>query len=227
MTRALEYRAPHAPDTQHRHPRRPPPGRILLRYYDRVDQISIETKSRNDFVSEVDRSAEAAIIQELRAKFPDHAILAEEGGAQGEGDFQWIIDPLDGTTNYLHGFPQFSISIALRHRGQPEQAVVYDPLREELFTASPRPRGPAQRPPPAGEQPPWAGGGADRDRLPLPGPAPHRRLSGDVQGHAGGHRRAAPPGLRGAGFRLCGGRAHWTASGSSGSPPGTSPPGPC
>jgi myo-inositol-1(or 4)-monophosphatase len=111
-------------------------GRILLRYYDRADQISVQTKSRNDFVSEVDRSAEAAIIQELRARFPDHAILAEESGSQGEGEFQWIIDPLDGTTNYLHGFPQFSVSIALRHKDKLEQAVVYDPLREELFTAS-------------------------------------------------------------------------------------------
>jgi len=111
-------------------------GRVLLRYFDRVDQLAVESKRRNDFVSEVDRSAEAAIIQELRGKFPDHAILAEESGAQGAGDFEWIIDPLDGTTNYLHGFPQFSVSIALRHRGRLEQAVVYDPLREEMFTAS-------------------------------------------------------------------------------------------
>jgi myo-inositol-1(or 4)-monophosphatase len=111
-------------------------GRVLLRYFDRVDQLAVESKRRNDFVSEVDRSAEAAIIQELRGKFPDHAILAEESGAQGTSEFEWIIDPLDGTTNYLHGFPQFSVSIALRHRGRLEQAVVYDPLREEMFTAS-------------------------------------------------------------------------------------------
>ena len=111
-------------------------GRVLLRYFDRVDQIQVQTKSRNDFVSEVDRSAEAVIIQELRSKFPGHAILAEESGSQGKGDYQWIIDPLDGTTNYLHGFPQFSVSIALRHRGQMECGVVYDPLREEMFTAA-------------------------------------------------------------------------------------------
>lgn len=111
-------------------------GRILLRYYERADQISVQAKSRNDFVSEVDRSAEAAIIQELRARFPDHAILAEESGSQGESELEWIIDPLDGTTNYLHGFPQFSVSIALRHKDKLEQAVVYDPLREEMFTAS-------------------------------------------------------------------------------------------
>jgi myo-inositol-1(or 4)-monophosphatase len=111
-------------------------GRILLRFSDRVDQLHVQTKSRNDFVSEVDRNAEEAIVRELRGKFPDHAILAEEGGAQGRGDYQWIIDPLDGTTNYLHGFPQYSVSIALRHRGQLECAVVYDPLREEMFTAA-------------------------------------------------------------------------------------------
>ncbi|MCB2262885.1 MAG: inositol monophosphatase [Candidatus Thiosymbion ectosymbiont of Robbea hypermnestra] len=111
-------------------------GRILLRYQDRIDQIDVASKRRNDFVSEVDQSAEQAIIRELRGKYPDHAILAEESGEHQGGDFQWVIDPLDGTTNYLHGFPQFSISIALKYRNRLEQAVVYDPLREELFTAS-------------------------------------------------------------------------------------------
>lgn len=113
-------------------------GRILMRYYERTEQLSVETKSRNDFVSEVDRAAEAAIVQELRGKFPDHAILGEEGGQQGgrSTEFEWLIDPLDGTTNYLHGFPQFSISIAMKYRGQLEHGVVYDPLREELYTAT-------------------------------------------------------------------------------------------
>jgi myo-inositol-1(or 4)-monophosphatase len=111
-------------------------GRILLRYFEHTDQVSVVSKSRNDFVSEVDRSAEAAIIQELRGKFPSHAILAEESGVHKGSDYEWVIDPLDGTTNYLHGFPQFSVSIALKHRGRLEQAVVYDPLREEMFTAS-------------------------------------------------------------------------------------------
>ena len=111
-------------------------GRVLLRYFERTDRVAVDTKSRNDFVTDVDRAAEAAIIQELRARFPDHAILAEESGRHPGGDFEWIIDPLDGTTNYLHGFPQFSVSIALKYRGRLEQAVVYDPLREELFTAS-------------------------------------------------------------------------------------------
>ncbi len=112
-------------------------GKLLLRYSDRIDQISFESKSRNDFVSDMDRAAEATIIQELRSRFPDHAILAEESGEQtGKSDFQWIIDPLDGTTNYLHGFPQFAVSIALKHKDQLECGVVYDPLREELFTAA-------------------------------------------------------------------------------------------
>ncbi|MBK1693906.1 inositol monophosphatase [Chromatium weissei] len=112
-------------------------GKLLMRYSDRLDQIQVESKSRNDFVSDMDRAAEATIIQELRNRFPDHAILAEESGEQnGNSEYQWIIDPLDGTTNYLHGFPQFSISIALKYRGQLECGVVYDPMREELFTAA-------------------------------------------------------------------------------------------
>lgn len=111
-------------------------GRILLRNFERVDPLSITRKDNNDFVSEVDRSAEQAIIRELRSKYPDHAILAEESGAQGASPYRWIIDPLDGTTNYLHCFPHFCISIALMVRERIEHAVVYDPLREELFTAT-------------------------------------------------------------------------------------------
>jgi myo-inositol-1(or 4)-monophosphatase len=113
-------------------------GRILMRSYERIEELTVETKSPNDFVSEVDRGAEAAIVQELRSKFPDHAILGEEGGQQGgrSTEFEWLVDPLDGTTNYLHGFPQFSISIAMKYRGQLEHGLVYDPLREELFTAT-------------------------------------------------------------------------------------------
>ncbi|NCA68627.1 MAG: inositol monophosphatase [Sphingobacteriia bacterium] len=111
-------------------------GKLLLRYVDRIDTLKIESKGRNDFVSDIDRAAEAVIVQELRARFPDHAILGEEGGAQGRGDHRWIIDPLDGTTNYLHGFPQFAVSIALLYKNELECGVVYDPLREELYTAA-------------------------------------------------------------------------------------------
>jgi myo-inositol-1(or 4)-monophosphatase len=93
-------------------------------------------KRHNDFVTEVDKAAEAAIIDTLRHAYPDHAILAEESGRHGQADFLWIIDPLDGTTNFIHGFPQFSVSIALQHKGMLTQAVIYDPWKNELFTAS-------------------------------------------------------------------------------------------
>ncbi|MDA8328554.1 MAG: inositol monophosphatase family protein [Betaproteobacteria bacterium] len=101
-----------------------------------LDQLTVLTKQHNDFVSEVDRAAEAAIIETLLEAYPDHAILAEESGRQGSSDFQWIIDPLDGTTNFIHGFPQYSVSIALAVKGQLDQAVVYDPTRNDLFIAS-------------------------------------------------------------------------------------------
>jgi len=111
-------------------------GGVLLRNFEHVDPLSITSKGLNDFVSEVDKRAEQAIIEVLRDKYPHHRILAEESGSQRGDDYQWVIDPLDGTTNYLHGLPQFSISIALKHKGRLEHALVYDPLREEMFTAS-------------------------------------------------------------------------------------------
>jgi len=111
-------------------------GKILLRYFEQFDSVRVSTKGVNDFVSEVDRSSESAIVEVIRSKYPHHGILAEEGGSQPGDDYQWIIDPLDGTTNYLHGFPQFSVSIAVRYRGRLEHALVYDPLREEMFSAS-------------------------------------------------------------------------------------------
>lgn len=111
-------------------------GDIIVRHLDRVQDLRVDTKSRNEFVTEVDRMAEAAILDILRKYYPTHAILAEESGVQAGDNYQWIIDPLDGTTNFIHGFPQFAVSIALRHEGRIEQAVVYDPLRQELFTAS-------------------------------------------------------------------------------------------
>jgi myo-inositol-1(or 4)-monophosphatase len=111
-------------------------GNIIVQNMDKVDQLAVKTKNRNDFVTEIDQKAEQVIIDILRKAYPDHGILAEESGQSGNDEFQWIIDPLDGTTNYLHGFPQFSVSIALRHKGRLEQGVVYDPLRQELFTAT-------------------------------------------------------------------------------------------
>ena len=113
-------------------------GDVIVRYVDRLDTLTIRTKEHNDFVSEVDKQAEDEIIQAIRAAYPDHAILGEESGAlAGRGaDYSWIIDPLDGTTNFLHGFPVFSVSIAVKHRDRLEHGVVYDPLRNELFTAT-------------------------------------------------------------------------------------------
>lgn len=110
-------------------------GKLLLNYFNRMDQVEVQEKQANDFVTEVDRASEQIIINAIKKAYPDHAILAEESGRHAGNDFLWIIDPLDGTTNYLHGFPQFSISIALQHRGQLEAAVVYDPLRDETFSA--------------------------------------------------------------------------------------------
>ncbi len=111
-------------------------GRIITRHYERTDTLQIHEKGRNDFVTEVDKQAEKIIINELRSKYPNHGILAEESGSHKGDEFQWIIDPLDGTTNYLHGIPQFAISIALTHRKRLEHGIIYDPLREELYIAS-------------------------------------------------------------------------------------------
>lgn len=105
-----------------------------------IDRIKVTEKQHNDFVTEVDHAAEQAIIEVLKTAYPDHAILAEESGASAnlhdENENVWIIDPLDGTTNFIHGFPQYCVSIALQQRGMITQAVVYDPTRNELFTAS-------------------------------------------------------------------------------------------
>ena len=111
-------------------------GNVILRYMNRIDGLNIVEKQQMDFVSEVDKLAEAEIIKELRRAYPDHAILGEESGAIGKGPLQWVIDPLDGTHNYLRGIPHFSVSIALLEKGVPMHGVVFDPLRDELFTAS-------------------------------------------------------------------------------------------
>lgn len=111
-------------------------GSVIMRHLDRLERVVIETKGPNDFVTEVDRMAEAEIIGVLRSAYPNHAILGEESGSHAGNDYRWIIDPLDGTTNFLHGLPQFSVSVALQHRDRLDQAVVFDPFRNELFTAS-------------------------------------------------------------------------------------------
>jgi myo-inositol-1(or 4)-monophosphatase len=111
-------------------------GDLIVRHMDRLDELTVTSKNPNDFVSEVDRQAEETIIRILHRAYPDHGFLAEEGGETAGNDYLWIIDPLDGTTNFLHGFPSFAVSIGLRHKGKLEQAVVYDPLQQEMFTAS-------------------------------------------------------------------------------------------
>ncbi|QDX79848.1 inositol monophosphatase [Denitratisoma sp. DHT3] len=111
-------------------------GQIINRASLDLDQIKVGVKQQNDFVTEVDRAAEAAIIDIIREAYPEHGILAEESGATGDSEYQWIIDPLDGTTNFIHGFPQYAVSIALAQRGMVIHGVVFDPSRNELFTAS-------------------------------------------------------------------------------------------
>jgi myo-inositol-1(or 4)-monophosphatase len=99
--------------------------------------FEVRAKQQNDFVTRVDHAAEEAILEIVRKSYPDHAVLAEESGAAaGAAEYQWIIDPLDGTTNFIHGFPQYCVSIAVRHRDVLAHGVIYDPNRNELFTAS-------------------------------------------------------------------------------------------
>jgi myo-inositol-1(or 4)-monophosphatase len=111
-------------------------GDLIVRSLSRLDSIKVDTKGRNDFVTEVDRKAEAEIIATVRKSHPDHAFFAEESGRSGTGEFVWIIDPLDGTTNFLHGFPTFCVSIAVEQKGRLQHAIIYDPMRQEVFTAS-------------------------------------------------------------------------------------------
>ncbi len=110
-------------------------GDLILRSSENLERLSVHQKSKNDFATEVDRATEREIINIIKNAYPDHSILAEESGKHNGNDFVWVIDPLDGTTNFLHGFPQYAVSIALKHKERLEVAVVYDPLRNELFTA--------------------------------------------------------------------------------------------
>ena len=112
-------------------------GSIINRAALGGDALVVKAKRANDFVTQVDRAAEEAIIEIVRKAYPDHGFVAEESGATGEqAEYRWIIDPLDGTTNFIHGFPQYGVSIGIEHRGALAHAVVYDPARNELFTAS-------------------------------------------------------------------------------------------
>ena len=114
-------------------------GNVLLRHMYKLDALNVVEKDRMDFASEVDGLAEKEIIKEFRRSTPDYAILGEEGGSVKSkvgSRFTWVIDPLDGTSNYLRGIPHFCVSIALVENGEPVHGVIFDPLRNELFTSS-------------------------------------------------------------------------------------------
>lgn len=112
-------------------------GKVIVKGYENLESVEVEEKSLNDYVSSVDKEAELAIIGTLRKSYPDHSIVAEESGIDNgaDTDHQWIIDPLDGTTNFIHGIPHFAVSIALKIKGRTEVGVIFDPIRNELFSA--------------------------------------------------------------------------------------------
>lgn len=110
-------------------------GNHIMRNLERIEQLKVDRKSRSDFVSDVDRGAEAEIVHIIRKAHPDHAILAEEGGASGEHEFKWIIDPLDGTTNFLHRFPHFAVSIGVQQKDKMLLGVIYAPCTQDLYVA--------------------------------------------------------------------------------------------
>ncbi|MCB1568785.1 MAG: inositol monophosphatase [Xanthomonadales bacterium] len=111
-------------------------GNVILRHISRLDGLQVIEKGRQDYASEVDALAEKEIIRELRRAYPDHAFLGEEGGAMGQARNTFVIDPLDGTSNYLRGIPHYCVSIALLEGNDPVHAVIFDPIRNEVFSAS-------------------------------------------------------------------------------------------
>ena len=111
-------------------------GKIILNAMNNMETITVQEKKKNDFVSNIDKSAERAIIEIIQYSYPKHGIIAEESGVKAGSEFTWVIDPLDGTTNFLHSLPHFCVSIGILHNGVPTHGVIYDPLRDELFTAT-------------------------------------------------------------------------------------------
>jgi myo-inositol-1(or 4)-monophosphatase len=205
-------------------------GSIINRASLDLDLIKVAAKGRSDFVTEVDRAAEAAIIDVLKQAYPSHAILAEESGASHPGvdsEYTWIIDPLDGTTNFIHGFPQYAVSIGLQHNGLITQGVVYDPTRNELFTAT-RGRGAylndrrirVSRRTKLSES--LIGTG-----FPVPQARAPRRLRAHVQAHHRSHRRHPPPRAPPRSISPTWPAAGSTASGSSACQRGTWRPAAC
>ncbi|WP_313142843.1 inositol monophosphatase family protein [Stenotrophomonas sp.] len=111
-------------------------GNVLLRNINKLEALNVVQKGRMDYASEVDADAEKVIVKELKRAYPEYGVFGEEGGVQGGHRNMWVIDPLDGTSNYLRGVPHYCVSIALVENGEPTDAVIFDPLRNELFTAS-------------------------------------------------------------------------------------------
>jgi myo-inositol-1(or 4)-monophosphatase len=112
-------------------------GNIIIRAMQRMDKVKVAEKRPNDMVTEVDQRAEQEIMAIVRKAYPSHGFICEESGEiEGDDDYQWIIDPIDGTRNFIHGFPHFAVSIAIAHKNRIEHGVIYDPTRQELFTAS-------------------------------------------------------------------------------------------
>lgn len=113
-------------------------GNIIIRASDRIDTLQVSEKTPNDYVTEIDKKAEREIISIIRKAHPNHSIIGEETGEEtgSDEDYTWIIDPLDGTRNFIHGFPQFAVSIGVSYKGKMEHGVIYDPVRQELFTAT-------------------------------------------------------------------------------------------
>jgi myo-inositol-1(or 4)-monophosphatase len=113
-------------------------SKYIVRALDRLDNLTINEKQRNDFVTDIDKQSEQEIIHHIQKAYPDHAIICEECGSlcTKPSDYTWIIDPLDGTANFIHGYPHFAISIAVKHKSGIEHGLIYDPVRQELFTAT-------------------------------------------------------------------------------------------
>lgn len=112
-------------------------GKVILQHFDHLDRIKLTEKSQHDFVSEADLHAEKIIIRTIKAAYPNHSILAEESGTQDtSSDYRWIIDPIDGTFNFIHGIPHFCISIGIEVKGKIEHGVIFDPIRQEIFSAT-------------------------------------------------------------------------------------------
>ena len=166
-------------------------GQMMIRAAGNLDAVKVDSKAFNDFVSDVDRSSEMILVEALKEAYPHHKITCEEGGSHGKAtaEYEWIIDPLDGTTNFLHGHPQYAISMALLHKGVLQEALVYAPERNDVYMALPRQRRVAQRPPYPRFQPHRIEPLPDRYRLSCCRSKHDGQVSGDFERFLGKNRR--------------------------------------